>query len=344
MVVGFFGHHHAIDQHAGDLHLTRVERAAVGHPLHLRDDDAAAIVGGHRNGQRLQRQRLFFHGHVAVEVGRGATDDAHMNREGLVEQVVLAVDGHQVHQLFPGDRVDLAAAKTRVNKRTQTNAGQRAGLAGSDVTKQVRDHALRQVVGLNLVARGQCLKLRHQPPVPAHHALDQPAMAEMVEPALLAIALTRGVDQRKVARIAHAIVALLGLGEETFLKRHGDAFGKTDADKAASSHGVATAHQLHRLGGAHHLATPTPAQLFNHSCGIAPILHALAPSHRGRRTGRSDMAQQYCATRGKGYRVNPACRRCGCSPAICRNATGRATAHRQNRHRPRGSAVDTRRG
>ena len=194
------GHHHRIDQHAGHLDLARVQRAALGDALDLRDDHAARIARGHRDGQRLQRQRLALHGQVAVGVGRGGADDAHLDREGLVEQVVLAVDGHHAHQVLGGARVELAAAMARVDEGVQPHARERAGLAGGDVAKQVRDHALRQVPGLDQVVHGELLHLGHQAPVAADHPLQQAGVAQVVEPAVLAVALAGGIDQRQVAR------------------------------------------------------------------------------------------------------------------------------------------------
>ena len=80
-VVFRLGHDDAVDQNAGDLDLARIEAAAFGHPLDLRDDDAAGIMRRHGNGERLQRQRLLLHGEIAVGIaGRGA-DDADVDRE-----------------------------------------------------------------------------------------------------------------------------------------------------------------------------------------------------------------------------------------------------------------------
>ena len=73
--------------------------------------------------------------------------------------------------------------------------GEVAGLAGGDVAVEMRDHALRQVVGLDLAGDRQRLQLRHQAPVAADDAPHQPAMRQMVEPALLAVALAGGVDE-----------------------------------------------------------------------------------------------------------------------------------------------------
>ena len=73
----------AVDQDARDLHLPRIQAAALGDALDLRDDEAAAVVRGHGDGQRLQRQRLALHGDVAVGIGGGAAHDADIDREVL---------------------------------------------------------------------------------------------------------------------------------------------------------------------------------------------------------------------------------------------------------------------
>ena len=67
--------------------------------------------------------------------------------------------------------VDLAAAVARIDEGAETDAREVPGLAGGDVAEKVGDHALRQIVGLDLVGDRQVLQLRHQAPVPADHAL-----------------------------------------------------------------------------------------------------------------------------------------------------------------------------
>ena len=69
VVLGLLGDDHAVDQHAGDLHLPRRQRAALGDALDLHDDDAAGVVRRHRHRQRFERQRLALHRDVAVGVG-----------------------------------------------------------------------------------------------------------------------------------------------------------------------------------------------------------------------------------------------------------------------------------
>ena len=54
-------HHDAINQHARYFYLTRIERAAFGNALDLRDHDAAGIARGHCDSKRFQRQGFLLH-------------------------------------------------------------------------------------------------------------------------------------------------------------------------------------------------------------------------------------------------------------------------------------------
>ena len=155
MVLGLLGDHHAVHEHAGHLDLTRVEAARLGEALDLRDHHAARVVRGHGDGQHLERQRLALHGDVALRIGGGAADDADVDREGLVEKRLLAADRHHLHQLVGRALVELAAAKAGIDEGAEPDPGQMPGSLGSDVAEQVRDHALRQVVGLDAVGDGQ---------------------------------------------------------------------------------------------------------------------------------------------------------------------------------------------
>src|SRR4051794_29024219 len=83
-----------------------------GDPLHLHDHDAARVLHG--------------------------------------RQPLPAVDLHHPDEVLGGDGVDLAALQPRIDEGADAHAGERAGLAGRDVAVEVRDHALRQVVGLDL--------------------------------------------------------------------------------------------------------------------------------------------------------------------------------------------------
>ncbi len=168
---------------------------------------------------------------------------------------MLAVELHQPHPLLgarAGALVDAAAAVARVDEGAEADPAQVPRLAGGDVAKEVRDHALRQVPGLDPVLDRELAERRHQAPVAADHACHQAVVAEVVEAARLAVALPRRVDEAQPARRA--------LGEEALLERHRQPLGEADADEAAGGDGVAVAHELDRLGSADDLALAAGAQ------------------------------------------------------------------------------------
>ena len=200
-MLGLLRHDHAIHQHTRNLDLPRVERATLGDALHLDDHDPAGIVGGHCNRQRFQGQRLLLHGDIAVAVGRRAAYDSDVDGKRLVEQHFPSAERHQFHHVFTGARIQLAPALARVNEGTQSHRGEMTGSPSRDVAKQMRDDALGQVVGLDLIGKCQLLQLRNQAPMSADHPPDQSLVGQMVEPAIPAISLAGGIDQRQIARI-----------------------------------------------------------------------------------------------------------------------------------------------
>ena len=254
VVFGLLRHHNAIDQDAGNFHLPRIEGAAVGDPLDLDYDEAARVARGHRDGERLQRQRFAFHGDVAVEVGGGAAHDRDVDREGFVEKVLLAIQLHDPDEVGGGAVVDLAAAVAWIGKCAETDAREVPRLAGCDVAVKVRDDALRQVVGFDVPADCQFLQLRHETPMAADDAGYQPLVPEVVEAAFLAVALAGRIDERQVTRFGVFERAIVAAGNKAFFKRDGDVFGKTDADETAGGDGIAGSDQCHGITGGNGLA------------------------------------------------------------------------------------------
>ena len=64
------------------------------------------------------------------------------------------------------------------------------------------DHAFGQVVGLDSILDGQLFDLGHQPVMAADHPLQQPFMAQPVQPLFLAVPLPARIDQRQITRMA----------------------------------------------------------------------------------------------------------------------------------------------
>ena len=63
---------YAIHEHAGNLHVTRIEHAVSTDALDLRDHEPVGVLGRHRQRKIVERQRFALHGDVAAQVGGGA--------------------------------------------------------------------------------------------------------------------------------------------------------------------------------------------------------------------------------------------------------------------------------
>src|SRR5215831_3598545 len=120
------------------------------------------------------------------------------------------------------------------------------GLTRRNIAIELRDHALRKVVCLDLVVDGKGLERRHQSPVAADYALDHPVVAEMIEATFFAIALPCGVDEGEIARVPHTVRVVLGACDETRFERDRDTFGKSDPHKATGGDRVAACHERDR--------------------------------------------------------------------------------------------------
>ena len=117
-----------------------------------------------------------------------------------IEQAFLAAERDQLDQVFGRARIEFAAAIARIDEGAEPDGRDMAGAMRGNVAEQMGDHALRQIIGLDLVLEGELLQLRREPPMAADHPLDEPLMGEVIEPAVLAVALTGGIDEGEVLR------------------------------------------------------------------------------------------------------------------------------------------------
>ncbi len=143
----------------------------------------------------------------------------------------------------------------RIDESTQSDPSERTRFAGGDVAIKMSDHALGQIVGLDLVGHRQGLQFWHQAPVTADDPFDQTLVPQVVQPPVLAVALTGGVNQRQVARFIER--GRVGAGIRRQMERldgAGDVLGEAGADEAAGGDRVAGANQAHGLAGADDLA------------------------------------------------------------------------------------------
>ena len=151
MVLRLFRNHDAIDENSRYLHLSWIQRAALGHAFDLGDDDPAGVVGCHGNGKHFYRQRLALHGDIALGIRGGAADNADVDRKRFVEQVLFAVNGNQLNEIVGSAGVDFAAAVTRIDVGPHADLAEVPGTMCGNIAKQMRNHSLGKVVGLDLV-------------------------------------------------------------------------------------------------------------------------------------------------------------------------------------------------
>lgn len=102
-----------------------------------------------------------------------------------------------------------------------------AGLAGCNVTEQMGNNTLREVICCGLVVKCQLLQLRGQPIVAADDSRHKSFDAKVVQSLLLAVALT--------CRVNNGQITGMPAGKERFLDRHGNLLGVHAADKAGES-------------------------------------------------------------------------------------------------------------
>ena len=106
---------------------------------------------GHGGGGGVELQRLALHGGVAARVGGGGAQEGDVDREGAVEQPLLAVDLEEADDVLGGALVDAAALAGGIDEGAQADLGQHARLGTGDLAVELGDDAERQVVGLDAV-------------------------------------------------------------------------------------------------------------------------------------------------------------------------------------------------
>jgi hypothetical protein len=102
---------------------------SIRQPLDLSDHDAALIVRGVGLVQRPEGAALLLVGEVSVGVGCRSSDDRDVDVDRRVEQVVVAIDLHQLHEVV-SDGVHFGAFVPRVGVRPQADLGQHPRLPG----------------------------------------------------------------------------------------------------------------------------------------------------------------------------------------------------------------------
>src|SRR5208282_493182 len=104
---------------------------------------------------------LALHGDIAFGICSGAADDADIDREGFVRQILLAVNGYQLDEVLGGAVVDFAAAETRIDVGSYADLADVPGAMGGNIAIHTGDHALWEVISLDLASNRQRTELGH---------------------------------------------------------------------------------------------------------------------------------------------------------------------------------------
>ena len=236
-----------VDQRARHLHVAHAQAAARRQLADLRDDDAAAVARGHGHGQHLALDGLALHRQVAVLVGGRAPDDGHVDREGVVEQPLAAAERDDLDEVLGRARVLLAAGLARIDVRPQADVRDEPRPSRGDLAHELRQHALRERVRLDLVRLDERAEARLVADVAADRAPHEPGQAELREAAVGEVADAHHADRGQVARPALLAEDRRQLVDEALRQR-------VPGARAADQQRAAVAHEPDRLADADDLA------------------------------------------------------------------------------------------
>jgi hypothetical protein len=127
---------------------------SIGQPLDLSDHNAALVVRGVGLVQCPEGAALLLVREVSMRVGCCGSDDRDVDVDRRVEQVVVAIDLHELHEVV-GDGVHLCAFVPWVGICAQADLGQHARLPGRGGPVHLEQHAGWDVESLNLVSVDQ---------------------------------------------------------------------------------------------------------------------------------------------------------------------------------------------
>lgn len=99
----------------------------------MADDDPPAVARRRGHGELLAEVRLLLHRDVAALVGGRATDHRHVDRERLVEEVLLTSELDDLNHVLLRARTLLPAAVAGIDEGMETGSGQEPGAAGGHV-------------------------------------------------------------------------------------------------------------------------------------------------------------------------------------------------------------------
>src|ERR1700694_1569608 len=151
LALGIRGLNDEIDETSRNSDELRRNGAAADELLRLADDEAMRVMRRLGNRQRIEGNRLFFHGAIAVGVNRAGAKNPDVDREAAIEHEILIVNALNrdiVRRVITGGLIDFAAFDSRIDERPEADARQVSGPARGNGSKERRALALRQADGL----------------------------------------------------------------------------------------------------------------------------------------------------------------------------------------------------
>jgi hypothetical protein len=103
-----------------------------------------------------------------------------------------------LHQRLCGARIHAATAVRGIDEGVQADLRDESGPLRGDLAQQHAEHALWEVVGLDLVRQRQRTELRREVPMPADDRLIRPLCARWFKPRSAAISLPGAVVEREI--------------------------------------------------------------------------------------------------------------------------------------------------
>ncbi|SCI18033.1 Uncharacterised protein [uncultured Megasphaera sp.] len=199
-MVSFVSFYDIVDDYAGDLNVSRVQRILGCYIFYLNDNDTAAGFSRFSDSQGFARADFAVHRNVAVFVGCRAADDSYINFVRMIPEPFFAAQFNNFNDIFLRYIVDFAAFQTRINEGTEADFGNRAGTAARDVAEPLGQRALRQVVGFYFIVIYQFAQTRCQVEVTADNTFQHAFVAEVVQAAFTAVALACSINNCHVFR------------------------------------------------------------------------------------------------------------------------------------------------
>ncbi len=237
-----------VNQLVVDADVTGAESSAGNNLFNLSNDNTAVIVGGNGNFQFSADIGLVLHGEVSVLVGIGGTDESHVGRGSLVEEILFAVDVHKLNNLKAVLclLVESAAIAAGIGKGVKTDLGDETGTAAGGTAEEVAHNAHGRHIAGNFISIdhvGDGTGIGH---VAGPYAAQQTGNGDFVCANIVslvglgALGLVAGSDAAYEGDILRMTLAL-----KTLLKTGVEFFRRTQRTKAAGNKSAIIGNQAH---------------------------------------------------------------------------------------------------